>query len=107
MKKIRLYSRWLRLPLFVAALAISLLAADEKMDKVDKVFAQWDTTTSPGCALAVVKDGQIIYKRGYGMAKLEDGIVMTPDKIFDIGSVSEAVHRNLHRHTGQGGQDLA
>jgi CubicO group peptidase (beta-lactamase class C family) len=69
---------------FVAVLAISLLAADEKTDKVDKIFAQWDTTTSPGCALAVVKDGQIIYKRGYGMAKLEDDIVITPDKIFDL-----------------------
>jgi CubicO group peptidase (beta-lactamase class C family) len=30
-----------------------------------------------------------VYKRGYGMAKLEDDIVMTPDKIFDIGSVSK------------------
>ena len=89
MKKTRLYSRWLRLPLFVAALAISLLAADEKTDKVDKVFAQWDTTTSPGCALAVVRDGQLIYKRGYGMAKVEDDIVMTPDRIFDLGSVSK------------------
>ena len=89
MKKTLLSSRWLWLPVFVAALAISLLAADEKTDKVDKVFAQWDTTTSPGCSLAVVKDGQVIYKRGYGMARLEDDIVMTPDKIFDIGSVSK------------------
>jgi CubicO group peptidase (beta-lactamase class C family) len=84
-----LSSKWLWLPVLIVILAVSLLAADETTDKVDKVFAQWDTTTTPGCALAVVKDGQIIYKRGYGMAKLEDGIVMTPDKIFDIGSVSK------------------
>ena len=89
MNKPWLSSKWLWLPVFVVILAVSLLAADETTDKVDKVFAQWDTTTTPGCALAVVKDGQIIYKRGYGMAKLEDGIVMTPDKIFDIGSVSK------------------
>lgn len=85
----RLSSRLLWVPVFIVALAISLLAGDETTDKVDKIFAQWDTTTTPGCALAVVKDGRIIYKRGYGMAKLEDGIVMTPDKIFDIGSVSK------------------
>jgi CubicO group peptidase (beta-lactamase class C family) len=89
MKKTRLSSRWLWLPVFVVAVAVSLLAGDEITDKVDKAFAQWDTTTSPGCALAVVKDGQIIYKRGYGMAKLEDDIVMTSDKIFDLGSVSK------------------
>jgi CubicO group peptidase (beta-lactamase class C family) len=64
-------------------------AADETTDKVDKLFAAWDKTTSPGATLAVIRDGRIIYKRGYGMAKIEDGIVMTPDKIFDIGSVSK------------------
>lgn len=66
-----------------------MLVADEKTDKVDKLFAEWDTTVSPGCALAIVKDGQIIYERGYGMAKIEDGLAMTPRKIFDIGSTSK------------------
>jgi len=56
-------------------------------DKVDQLFAPWDKMTSPGAALAVIKDGKIIYERGYGMAKLEDGIVNTPEKVFDIGSV--------------------
>ncbi len=56
------------------------LAADERTDKVDKLFAEWDTTVTPGCALAVVKDGQIIYERGYGMAKIEDELAMTPDQ---------------------------
>jgi len=68
---------------------LSFLFADQRSNEVDKLFAQWDKTTSPGCALAVINDGQIIYKRGYGMAKLEDSIVMTPSKIFDIGSVSK------------------
>jgi CubicO group peptidase (beta-lactamase class C family) len=67
----------------------SFLSADQTTDKVDKIFAQWDTTATPGCALAVIKDGQIIYESGYGMAKLEDGLVMTPSKIFDIGSCSK------------------
>ena len=71
------------------ALVAALLAADETTDKVDKIFASWDKTTSPGATLAVIRDGRIIYKRGYGMAKIEDGIVMTPDKIFDIGSCSK------------------
>ena len=73
--------------LLVAAPAF--LAAEETTDKVDKLFATWDKTTTPGAALAVIKDGKIIYERGYGMAKLEDGIVNTPDKVFDIGSVSK------------------
>jgi CubicO group peptidase (beta-lactamase class C family) len=65
------------------------LAAEESADKVDKLFASWDRTTSPGAALAVIKDGRIVYGRGYGMAQLEDGLVNTPDRVFDIGSVSK------------------
>ena len=75
--------------LVLAAASPALRAADETTVKVDKIFASWDKTTSPGAALAVIKDGKIIYERGYGMAKLEDGIINTPDKIFDIGSVSK------------------
>jgi CubicO group peptidase (beta-lactamase class C family) len=76
----------------VLALAVirpALLSADDTTDRVDKLFAAWDKTTTPGAALAIVKDGKIVYERGYGMAKLEDGIVNTPDKVFDIGSVSK------------------
>jgi CubicO group peptidase (beta-lactamase class C family) len=64
-------------------------AVKETTAKIDKLFAEWDKPTSPGAALAVIRDGAIVYKKGYGMAKLEDGIAMTPDKIFDIGSVSK------------------
>jgi CubicO group peptidase (beta-lactamase class C family) len=26
----------------------------------DRVFAKWDSTMTPGCALSVLKDGQIV-----------------------------------------------
>jgi CubicO group peptidase (beta-lactamase class C family) len=75
---------------FLFALSFAAaLAADERTDRVDKIFAPWDTTTSPGAALAIIKDGQIIYERGYGLAKIEDGIVMAPSRLFDIASVSK------------------
>jgi CubicO group peptidase (beta-lactamase class C family) len=57
--------------------------------KKARLSSPWASAPAILAVLAVVKDGRIIYKRGYGMAKLEDGIVMTPDKIFDIGSVSK------------------
>lgn len=62
---------------------------DSLSDRVDKVFAQWDKPDSPGCALAVIKDGQMIYKRGYGLANLEHNIPMSPASIMDTGSVSK------------------
>ncbi len=57
--------------------------------RVDSLFAAWDKRDTPGCALAVVQDGKIIYKRGYGMANLEYGIRNTPATIFHVASVSK------------------
>ncbi|MCI0338745.1 MAG: beta-lactamase family protein [Acidobacteria bacterium] len=57
--------------------------------RVNKLFARWDKPTSPGCALAVIKDGRIIYKRGYGMANLDHDIPITTTSIFHVASVSK------------------
>jgi CubicO group peptidase (beta-lactamase class C family) len=57
--------------------------------RVDKVFAKWDSTLSPGCALSVIRDGTIIYKRGYGMADLDHDIPITPETVFHVASISK------------------
>lgn len=58
-------------------------------NKVDQIFARWEKTDSPGCSLAIIKQGQIVYQRGYGMAHLDRNIPITPETVFDIGSVSK------------------
>jgi CubicO group peptidase (beta-lactamase class C family) len=57
--------------------------------QVDKVFAKWDKPDSPGCALGVYKDGQIVYKRGYGVADLNDDVPITPATVFHVASMSK------------------
>ena len=42
-----------------------------------------------GAAIAVTRDGKIIYTQGYGTANLEYDIPITPTSIFDIASVSK------------------
>ncbi|MCS6817579.1 MAG: serine hydrolase [Blastocatellia bacterium] len=56
---------------------------------VDRLFAAWDRSGSPGCAIGIIKDGQLIYARGYGMANLEHAIPITPQTVFDIGSTAK------------------
>ena len=68
---------------------ISSTIAYKKIDDVDKLFSQWDKKGTPGCALAIIKDGKIIYKRGYGMANLEHNIPISSQTVFYIGSVSK------------------
>src|SRR5947207_2284932 len=62
---------------------------DSLSEKVDKIFAQWDKPDSPGCEMVVIRDGQIVYKSGYGMANLEHNIPLSPASIMDTGSVSK------------------
>ncbi len=62
---------------------------DSLSKKVDAIFAEYDKTNSPGCALAILKDGKIIYKRGYGMSNMEYNIAITPTSIFQIASISK------------------
>ncbi|MDB4878335.1 MAG: beta-lactamase [Gemmatimonadetes bacterium] len=56
---------------------------------VDRLFAQWDKPTSPGCAVGVVRDGRFIYQRGYGMANLDYDIPNSPHLVYYIGSDSK------------------
>ncbi len=68
-------------------------SAEETMETlhawIDSLFTPWDRPDSPGGVLAVVRDGQIVCQRGYGLANLEHGIPNTPQTVFHIGSVSK------------------
>jgi CubicO group peptidase (beta-lactamase class C family) len=56
---------------------------------IDALFAPWDVPGSPGCAVAVSQDGALIYSRGYGYANLDYDIPITPQTVFDVGSVTK------------------
>jgi CubicO group peptidase (beta-lactamase class C family) len=57
--------------------------------RVDNVFSEYDRSDSPGCALGVIRNGELIYARGYGMANLDLGVAITPASVFRIGSTSK------------------
>jgi CubicO group peptidase (beta-lactamase class C family) len=57
--------------------------------RIDTVFAAYDRTDTPGCALLVRRNGATVHARGYGMASLELGVPITPRTVMDIGSTSK------------------
>jgi CubicO group peptidase (beta-lactamase class C family) len=61
----------------------------QRIPEVDKLFSQWDKHDSPGAAIAVLKEGKIIYRNGYGESQLEYNIPITPSTIFHVASVSK------------------
>lgn len=44
----------------------------------------------PGIALAVVKDGKVVFAQGFGLADVEQGLAVKPETIFAIGSSTKA-----------------
>jgi CubicO group peptidase (beta-lactamase class C family) len=57
--------------------------------RIDKLFAQWNRSDSPGCSLGVSKNGVPVYERAYGMANLELGVPITPASVFPAASISK------------------
>jgi len=63
--------------------------AESVTARVDKLFAEWNRSDSPGCSLGVSQNGVVVYERGYGMANLESGVAITPASVFHVCSISK------------------
>lgn len=61
----------------------------EEDPAIDALFAHWDQPGSPGCAVAISDQGELIYSRGFGFASLDYDIPITPATIFDVASVTK------------------
>jgi CubicO group peptidase (beta-lactamase class C family) len=57
--------------------------------RVDSLFAQYTRGSTPGVAVAVVRDGRKVLSKGYGLASLEHRVPITPTTVFDVASVSK------------------
>jgi len=93
MKKRRLF---LLLLLIVVVLGGSLFLKTRGRKKeapdhnqLDELFSEWNLPDSPGAAVAVIRDGAVIFRKDYGMANLEYGIPITPKTVFHAASVSK------------------
>ncbi|MCU1232428.1 MAG: beta-lactamase [Candidatus Solibacter sp.] len=68
-------------------LSVSCAAAQNAA--VDKIFSALDKKDSPGCALTVMREGKVIYSRGYGMADLDHDIPISAGSVFHVASISK------------------
>ena len=73
----------------ILAAAPQLGAQTKPNPAIDKVFAEWDKPTSPGCAVGAIQNNRYLYQRGYGMANLDYDIPNAPEMVYYVGSVSK------------------
>ena len=72
------------------ALVTQAQLTQETKDAIDKLANETLTTTGvPSASIAVVKDGQVVYAKAYGDARLDPKTQATSDMRYSIGSISK------------------
>jgi CubicO group peptidase (beta-lactamase class C family) len=74
---------------FVCFVIFVVIGSAATETNVDAVFAQWNSPSTPGCAVGAAVNGAPVLAKGYGMADLEHDVKIAPDTIFEAGSVSK------------------
>jgi CubicO group peptidase (beta-lactamase class C family) len=54
---------------------------------IDRLFSR--PSGSPGYAVGIVKNGEFVFAKGYGLANLDDDISITPETSFHLASLSK------------------
>jgi CubicO group peptidase (beta-lactamase class C family) len=57
--------------------------------QVDDFFAGFTDADTPGGAVIILQDGEILYQSAYGLANLKDGTPLTTEHLFHIASVGK------------------
>jgi CubicO group peptidase (beta-lactamase class C family) len=47
------------------------------------------STRTPGAAVAIIRDGTVVFTRGFGVASIETGAPVTPEMLFRLGSTTK------------------
>lgn len=97
MKTFFLPFSWVRFLLLLASAAGALrplataaqaLPAPQQQ-RIDSVFAQWNTPSTPGAVLGIIHHGQLVYQRAYGQANLRRAEPLTTSHRFWVASVAK------------------
>ena len=74
--------------LLLPAVAIAQPVKKSVMD-FDSLFQSYFKPNEPGGAVLIIKGNKIIYQKGFGIADITTKEVITPQTLFNIGSVSK------------------
>ncbi|MEZ4869518.1 MAG: serine hydrolase [Caldilineaceae bacterium] len=99
-----MYTRWFNwMKAGILLLLISLMVLTPKVtqaqataptdadlaDQIDQMLAAVFPADGPGAAVLVLRDGEVILRKGYGLANVELGVPIAPEMVFRLGSVAK------------------
>ena len=65
------------------------MSADQLRLAVDSLFSAYSGDRVPGASVVVIRDGQVILRRAYGMADLERRVPATPETDYRLASLTK------------------
>ncbi len=85
-----------KLYLFLTLIAIACSPSKEEKtaNEIDQLFSNEFKADEPGGAVLIMKGDKIIFEKGYGIADLKTKEKITPQTIFNIGSISKSFVSN-------------
>lgn len=57
--------------------------------ELDSELTELYAADEPGAAILVVDDGEVVFRRAYGMADVELGVALEADMVFRLGSITK------------------
>ena len=63
--------------------------SNHEKNEVDKLFSEWNKSDSPGGSFAIIKNGDVLYKGGFGYGNLDYDYPNASNSVFYLASVSK------------------
>ncbi|HWC99762.1 MAG TPA: serine hydrolase domain-containing protein [Candidatus Sulfopaludibacter sp.] len=73
----------------LAAFLLTGVLADDRSDAVDSLLAPFRGNGGPGCAIAVVQKGKLLYSAAFGFSDVEARTAITAATPFNVASLSK------------------
>jgi len=84
-----------KLAVIVLVIFISCKGKEKQIAKeLDELFSAEFKLDEPGGAVLVMKDGKVIFEKGYGLSHISTKEKITPETIFNTGSISKTFVSN-------------
>ena len=61
----------------------------QRSPSTEAMFARFERGVQPGCAVGVIRGGELVHAAGYGFADIERGVRIDADTVFNIASTSK------------------
>lgn len=84
-----IYLKYLLVTITVLSINFQSISYSQDLIKIDSLLQAKYPDNGPGAAYLISKNGNVIYKKAFGLANLELNVQMKTDNVFKIGSITK------------------